>query len=161
MYVVRNTVYGCSDRTGLRTRLGVKSSCVGNQLIGLVVVLGELAAYGDESCGVDTGSTRVIVRRLSDGLRLRQAAAVTGSLLPESYESVESLAMTDSGSVAWIATASSISRHGGMRVEVHADDRRGPRLLDSGAGIVPQSLTLRGSKLTWKHSGATRSATLS
>ena len=161
VYVVRQTVYGCSNRTGVRTRLGVRSSsCVDNHLIGLVIVLGDLAAYGDETCGVDTGTTSVIVRRLSDGRQLSSDRAMTGVLPAESYQSVDSVAMKSDGAVAWIATASSIVGHARATVEVHAADKRGRRLLDSGASINAQSLALRGSTITWKHGGVTRSATL-
>jgi hypothetical protein len=160
VYSVRQTVYGCSDHTGRRTRLGVTSSCIQNELIGPVRVAGELAAYGDEICGVDTGSTSVIVLRLSDRRRLTSEPAVTGLLLPESYESVESLVVKADGAVAWIATGGSIVGHGRGSVEVHAVAGGMRRLLDAGAGIRPGSLRLSGSRVTWEHGSTTRSATL-
>jgi hypothetical protein len=161
-YSLHKVVYGCSDRTGLSTRLGRAEQCVGTQRAGPVIVAGELVAYGLETCGVDTGSTSVVVLRLSDGKQQTSDAATTlPVLLPESYENVDSLFLKPDGAVAWIAVRSSITGHGGTDVEVHKVDRHGQRLLDSGSSIHPYSLRLQGSKLTWKHGHKTRSAALS
>jgi hypothetical protein len=160
VYSIHGAVYGCSEATGRRTRLGRTTSCIGSDLIGRVRVAGVLTAYADSRCGVDTGSASVVVVRLSDGRRLKTDPATTGQALPESYEAVDSLVLKRDRSVAWIARAHSIIRPSSGGVEVHADDRGGKRLLDSGAGIDPGSLRLRGSRITWKHGGATRSARL-
>jgi hypothetical protein len=160
VYSSHGTVYGCSERTGRRTKLGQTTSCVRADLISRVRVAGEVTAYADERCGVDTGSTTIVVMRLSDGKRFQTDPATTGRTLPESYQSVDSLVLRRDRGVAWIANAHSIIRPSSADIEGHADDRGGARLLDSGAGIDPGSLRLRGSRLTWKHGGATRSARL-
>jgi hypothetical protein len=125
-----------------------------------VAVAGEVAAYGLERCGVDTGSSAVVVRRLTNGRRLKSAPATTKPVGPESYVTVRSLVVKADGAAAWIALASSLLAHR-QEIEVHTSDKHGQRLLDSGGGIDPASLRLRGSKLTWTHGGARRSATLS
>lgn len=153
-------VYGCSRRTGKRSRLGRSMLCIGAQKVGPVAVAGDDAAYGLESCGVDTGFTQVLVKRLTDGKELRADASITGQLGVESYESVGSLVVKGDGSVAWIASGRSIVGRGPNPVEVHKHDTHGPALLDSGPSIAQAALRLRGSKLTWKHGGAVRSATL-
>jgi hypothetical protein len=161
VYSTHGAVWGCSAATHLRTKLGNTTSCIRSDLIGPVRLVGELTAYADRSCGVDTGFASVIVRRLSDGKRLSSDGADTGRVLPESYESVDSLVLKRDGSVAWIAVARSIVGTAGADIEVHRHDKHGKRLLDSGAGIDAGSLRLRRSKLTWNHGGATRSAALS
>lgn len=161
VYSSRGTVYGCSEKTGRRTKLGQTTSCIRADLISHARVAGELAAYADERCGVDAGFTTVVVVRLSDGKRLKSDPATTGRTLPESYQSVDSLVLRRDRRVAWIATAHSIIRPSSADIEVHADDRRGARLLDSGAGIDPRSLRLHGSRLTWRDGGATRTVRLS
>jgi hypothetical protein len=88
-------------------------------------------------------------------MRLHSLAAVTGPGLVESYQSINSLIVTPKGAVAWIATDSSIVGHG-RRLEVHANRR----LLDSGTAIVPTSLRLHGSTLSWRDGASTRTATL-
>jgi hypothetical protein len=77
----------------------------------------------------------------------------------ESFQAVGSLVLRADGGVAWIGTRSSIV--GGRKlVEVRKADRSGAALLDSGPAVDSGSLRLRGSKLTWKHGGRIRSATL-
>jgi hypothetical protein len=102
------------------------------------------------------------VRRLSDGTQLHSLPAtgpVGGRVGPESFQNVDSLVLRADGGVPWIATGSSIV--GGRRlIEVRKADRSGAGLLDSGRAIVSGSLRLHGSKLTWKHGGQVRSATL-
>ena len=124
-----------------------------------MIVTGELSAYALQRCGVDTGATLVIVRRLSDGKQLRSFAA-TSTGLPEGFQSVRSLALKSDGAVAWIGLVSSVV--GRRRViEVHkADANRAAVTLDSGPAVDPGSLRLHGSRLSWTHGTATRSATL-
>ncbi len=157
IYALRQAVFGCSAHTGRRFRLGNATLCIGTQRVGPFAVTGELTAYGSERCGIDTGSTEVIVRRLSDGRQLTADRATSLPLGAESYQSVDSIALGADGDVAWIAVGNSIVMHR-TDVEVHKQDRNGERLLDRGAGIHPASLRLSGSKLTWKHGSATRSA---
>ncbi len=160
MYSLRQTVYGCSARTGRHFRLGNAAVCIGSPRVGPVTVTGELAAYGSEACGIDTGSGRVIVKRLSDGRQLSSDPATSLPLGPESYQTVTSIVLRAGGEVAWIAVGSSIARHR-KDIEVHKHDRTGKRLLDSGTSIQPGSLRLHGSRLTWRHGSGTSDATFS
>jgi hypothetical protein len=150
------------ERSGRRFLLGTTSTCVRSALVGPAAVANVLIAYGVETCGVDTGTATVEIRDLAHGGRVsRSAAAITRAAAPESYASVDSIALGRSGAVAWIATSSSIVRHDVDR-EVHAIGGSGgrDRLLDSGAGIAARSLRLHGSRLTWRHGTRTRSAGL-
>jgi hypothetical protein len=133
---------------------------VGSSRAGPVAIAGRLVAYGLERCGVDTGSTIVVVRRLTDGKRLHSDPATTQSVGPEAYQTVDSLVVKRNGSDAWIAVANSLGTHQ-TSTEVHADSTDGFALLDAGSEINPSSLRLDGSKLTWRHGGSKRSATLS
>ena len=159
VYAVDNAVYGCATGAGHSFRLGARLSCVGTSRAGPVFALaGRLVGYGLSRCGVDTGFTQVVVRRLTDGTQLRSLPA-TGVVGPESYQSVGSLVLRADGGVAWIGTGSSIV--GGRKlIEVRKADRSGAALLDSGRAVDSGSLRLHGSKLTWMHGGQVRSATL-
>jgi hypothetical protein len=159
VYSSGGSIYGCARGASRVYRLGNAQICIRAGRAGPVVLLGTLVGYGFEMCGVDTGSSEVIVQRLSDGHKLRTEAAITGQVGPESYGAVRSIALRGDGAVAWIAQASSIIRRGQI-TEVHRADRRGTATLDSGNTIDPASLRLRGSTVTWRHGTATRTATL-
>jgi hypothetical protein len=122
-------------------------------------LVGVLAGYGLETCGVDTGTSEVVVRRLSDGRKLKTLAAFTGTVGPESFQEVRSIVLRSDGAIAWIAQANSIIRRS-QATEVHRADRRGQATLDSGAAVRPTSLRLHGTRITWRDGTATRSATL-
>jgi hypothetical protein len=76
------------------------------------------------------------------------------------------LVLGSSGAVAWVALQLNTTppAHayggptGGVPYTLRAYDKAGERVLDSGAGIVPDSLRLNGSTLTWTDNGNTRSA---
>jgi hypothetical protein len=154
VYVLGKAVYACDRGTGRTTKLGQKTVCVATARVDGTALAGDLVAYGLDRCGVDSGSTAVIVRRVSDGKRLHSFAAITGPGLVESYQTIGALIVTPKV-VAWIATISSIIGHG-KRTEVHANGM----LLDSGTGIAPTFLRLHGSKLSWRKGGSTQTATL-
>ncbi len=158
VYSSHGRVLGCIAGGRRTVVLGSAGFCIGQDRIAPVVLSGELAAYGSERCGIDTGSTDVRVRRLSDGRRL---AAATASDAPgaESYTTVTSLVLKPSGSVAWIATASSLGTHRSL-TQVRRLAAGKDVLLDSGARIDPRSLRLRRSNLTWRDGSSTRSARL-
>jgi hypothetical protein len=124
-----------------------------------VAVAGRLAGYAVERCGVDTGTTLVEVRRLSDDRQLFTRAASSLSLGPESYDSVSSIVVAPSGEVAWIAVASSLATHR-QGSQVLEADRSGRRVLETGASIQANSLRLHGSRLTWSAGGVKHSAKL-
>lgn len=132
---------------------------LGGVTVGLVRVAGRMVAYSTRAQGVDTALESVSVRRLTDGKRLHQDRATPGVFGAESFQSVASLVVRPDGGVAWIGTSSSI---GGPHhvVEVLRHDRRGLKLLDSGAAVAPKSLRLRSSTLRWRHGGVTRRASL-
>lgn len=159
VYAEGETVYGCAHG-GRAYRLGASSRSIREGRVGPVALAGVVAAYGLSRYGVDTVAAAVVVRRLSDGKQLRTASATSRAVGPESSEAVTSVVVKRNGSVAWIGAAGSIIAHRSTETEVNAADRRGERLLDSGAGINARSLRLRGSTLTWVDGGRTRSATL-
>lgn len=158
VYSRAGSVYGCAPRRR-SIMLGSATICNGVGRAGPAAAAGVLAAYALERCGVDTGSTTVIVRRLSDGKEIRQQQAWTLAVGPESYVSVGSVAVNRSASIAWIASEDSIVSHV-HGVEVAERTGRSVRMLDSGSGIAVGSLRLRGRTLTWRDGIATRSATL-
>ena len=158
VYVSGGTAYGLAKSGSAPIRLGGRGSCIGTPRIGPVTVTGALAAYGSETCGIDTGSTLVVVRRLTDGRQLRSSRA-TGPVGREGYQSVDAIALKGDGAVAWIATGRSPgTRH--SVIEVWRSDRHGLVQLDSGAGIGVRTLRLRGSTLRWRHGTAMRHAAL-
>jgi hypothetical protein len=147
VYALDNAVYGCDRNTHEATKLGVTTNCVAAARVDHLALAGDVVAHGVDRCGVDAGSTTVIVRRLSDGKQLRAYPAIRGPVGPESYESLGSLVVKPDGAVAWIATARSIVRaSGGETIQVHANGM----LLEAGPGIKPHSLRLHGSRLTWR-----------
>jgi len=160
VYSLRKLVYGCAYATGKAWRLGEQSACgPGSDGVQAAHVAAALAGYGLRSCGVDSGSAVVIVRRLTDGKQLVERAATERSTGAESYQSVGSLALKADRSVAWIGVGQSIIGHG-KTVEVRRFQSGQETLLDSGSAVDPASLRLHGSTLTWKHGKQTRSATL-
>ena len=160
MYALHNAVYGCTDRTRKTTTLGNTTVCVAAARVDRVALAADVVAFGVDRCGVDTGSTSVVVRRLSDGKRLAAYAAVNGPGLVESYQSIGSIVVKSDGAVAWIGAEHSIIGRG-SQIEVDGVQHGKRAVLDSGSGIVGSSLRLRGSTLTWRHASTTRAATLS
>jgi hypothetical protein len=158
VYTVGDAVYGCASGGAKSYKLGQLGSCIASSRVSAVKVAGRLAAYGLERCGVDTGFTEVVVRRLTNGAQLRSLPA-TSPPGAESFQSVDSLVLKADGAVAWIGIGSSIVGHGRV-IEVRKADRSGKALLDSGSSVDPRSLRLHRSVLTWKHASSTRSATL-
>ena len=159
VYESGGSIYGCARGGSRRYKLGNATTCIRSERAGPIALAGAIVAYGLEACGIDTGTSEVVVQRLSDGRKLRTLAATTGRLGPESYQVVGSVVVRRDAAVAWIAQARSIPRHSGD-VEVHRADRRGRAKLDSGTSIEAGSLRLHGSTLSWRHGAASRSATL-
>jgi hypothetical protein len=160
LYALHTVVYGCDRRTRTSTKLGDTTACVEAARIDQTALVQNIAAYGLDYCGVDTGFTTANVRRLSDGKRLGSYLAVAGPGLAESYQSIGSIVVNPDASVAWIASARSIIGRG-PRIEVNRVERGKRTLLDSGPAIVASSLRLSRSTLSWQHGSTTRSATLS
>ena len=158
VYALHQVVYGCSVARGRSFRLGHASRALAEARVGPVAVAGDLAAYGLQSFGVDTVSTSVVVRRLTNGSQIKELRA-TRAVGAEAFQSIGSVVVNASGAVAWIGSEHSIVGHSSA-IEVHSDGTGGDRVLDSGANIDPTSLRLHGSRLSWVDGGATRHATL-
>lgn len=161
VYVLGQTVYGCSAARSRSFRLGSVSRSIRQAEAAPVAVAGELAAYGLSNFGVDTVRASVVVRRLTDGKTLKQLP-VTRAAGAETFESVGSLAVKANGAVAWIGSEHSIGAGRRSSIEVHAAGAAAgvDRVLDSGPNIKPASLRLHGSRLSWVNRGRTRHATL-
>jgi hypothetical protein len=159
VYSVNGAAYGCLKPAGAEHELGSMRPCIGATHAGPFALAGDDVAYGAETCGVDDSSTEVIVRSLNSGRALRRQPATSRSLV-EQEGGIQSLVVKSDGSVAWIATEQSLGNRSRL-LQVFKDDRRGLKLLDSGLQVLPSSLRLHGSKLTWRHEGELRSATLS
>jgi hypothetical protein len=153
-------VYGCSRGSARSFRLGSAGNCVAHARVSRVALAAATVAYGLERCGIDTGSTEVVVRQLGDGVQLASFPSTVKPLPPEAYSVVDSLVVRRDGAAAWIASAKSIVGHGEPDVEVHSVRGAHGKLLDSGPSIQPGSLRLHDSSLTWRHGRATRSAVL-
>jgi hypothetical protein len=159
VFSAQQSVYGCSRPAHRITRLGSSGNCFEDARLSRVALAGATVAYGLQRCGVDTGFSQVVVRRLSDGTQLGSFAATEKSLGPESTNSVDSLVVRPDGAAAWIGVGSSIIGQG-QDTEVRSGHGTEHKLLDSGSQIGPGSLRLHGSRLTWLHGHAGRSATL-
>jgi hypothetical protein len=159
VYAAGGQAFGCARGAGTRYALGQVTSCLRGALVGPVKAAGVRIAYAVKRCGVDTGTSQVIVRRLDNGRTVTAAPATATPLGAESYVTVSSLVLAGDGSVGWITQAGSIVSHRRL-TEVHSRDSRGARLLDSGPGIGPRSLVLVGSQLRWRDAGRWRTARL-
>jgi hypothetical protein len=160
VYTLNGEVYACAIPGGASYHLGSASVCNGTHRAAPVAIADRLVAYGLQTCGTDTGSSVVVVRRLTTGKRLHTDPAITGAAGPESFQTVESLVVKRDGSDAWITVTNSVAGHGST-IEVHAHGTGGSALLDSGPGIDPSSLRLKRSRVSWLHDGHRRSAKLS
>lgn len=159
VFAVRGMVYGCAtDGAGRRFALGTTNLCVRSVRVQAVAVAGRLAAFGAQSCGVDTGSSVVQVRRLTDGRTLYTHPAAS-ALGPESYTTVPTIVADGAGDVAWIAHGSSIVRRAASTT-VYAARGSSVRRLDSGPAIAVASLRLTGTTVRWRNARQSRSGRL-
>jgi hypothetical protein len=109
---------------------------------------------------VGTGATSKVVKTVvkSDGA-VAWISCVGGSLIPESDLAVGGHAVCQhAGEYAWVYSENAATEHGPPQSD---GQYPAPTLLDEGTGIVPLSLRLRGSTLTWMHGSKQHSATLS
>jgi hypothetical protein len=154
-------VYGCVMATGARQKLGGATVCnLPPGRVAPVRVTRDIVAFGLESCGVDTGSSAIVVRNLAIGTRLADVPAATLALGPESYVSVVSLVLRGDGAVGWIARDNSLVGKRPTTYEVHRFIRGKSSRLGSGTAIDPGSLRLVGARMTWRDGSARRSAGL-
>ena len=158
VYSSAGNAYGCVAGGARSYKLGTTGFCIGAERIQTVRVADRLAAYGLQMCGVDTGNATVNVRSLATGASLAQRPATT-KIGVEGFQSIDSLVVKADGAVAWIATANSIGKPTFVR-QLQRLDTRGFAVLDSGRDVNAASLRLHGSRLSWKHATAARTATL-
>ena len=150
-------VYACVIDNGRRFALGRDYD---DERIESLRLSDPFVAYARVECGgVGCVSHRIEVLDLRDGTRrtLTQLHSPPGGF----PTTIPDLELRDTGSVAWIVRTYREPRNPGSEVrEVWASDRQGQRMLDSGTGIDPGSLTLSGPVLSWRKDGAPRSAAI-
>lgn len=160
VYSRSEAVFGCAAGGARSYRLGQLGPCNGANHVSPVVLAGTVAAFGSERCGVDTASSQVIVRRLSDGGTLSRSPAITAAYGAEAFQAVTAVVVKRDGAVAWIATIHGIGVSGSP-VEVHErDPHRAALLLDKGDSIRTGSLRRHGSRVSWRDGRSLRHATL-
>jgi hypothetical protein len=159
LFVSGSHVFGCARGGATPYDLGRATTCLGGALVGPFALSGVRVAFALKTCGVDTGRSAVLVRRLDTGKLLAQRPATTSGLGAESYVTVSAIVLGRSGSYAWITEAASIVSHR-RAVQVQAAGPGGARILDAGAAIRPRSLRLSGTVLRWRYGGQIRSARL-
>ncbi len=163
-------VYGCTYKHKRSYLLGSVPPKVatpsGTGGVEKATMAGSFVAY-EESSGGPTGASWVItVRNLENG-KVKHSVPTGTPEHPEA-PSVEkglvkhyvgigpatAVVVTKDGSVAWIVNAD--KEEGSY--QVHVFDQAGNRVLASGLGIEPHSLTLAGRMLHWTEYGQLRSA---
>jgi hypothetical protein len=159
-------VYGCLRSHGRLIRL--------HGAIGGYAAAGRYVAYL-ESFSDPAGAQRfslVVVNVATRNTRRAAPAYVPQPPTPaardgETAATITDTALTRKGSVAWIACRPrdpNGGRCGGgtpsRPVQVWRADRRGRELLDSSDAIRTRSLRRHGRRISWRHDGATRHATL-
>jgi hypothetical protein len=82
-----------------------------------------------------------------------QHRCLTGTSNRPGQRRITAILVDPKGRAVWVAIAQGAP-------EVGACESSGPRVLDSGDGIDPASVSLKGSTVTWSDSGAQRSAQL-
>jgi hypothetical protein len=147
------TLGGCTFSSGRRVALG--SDTAGDRVVRLS---GSTAAIASTmGMGVDTSSSYIEVRDISTGRPLLDLQVGNAAIAPSAV-TVDALVVTPPGAVAWINHGGTSQRPG---YEVHAaGPGTAPHLLDAGTEVVPGSLTLNGSTVSWTRGGTTRSARL-
>ena len=152
--------YSCAHRYNRRFLLA-ESEFAGEDEYGPFRFAGPFLAYAFfpscAACEERQGS--VMVQSLRTGRHLYDAEAIEH--LDTGDESVTDLVVKRNGSVAWIAIHDDPpATDGEQDIEVNKRDRSGRARLDTGPGLGPRSLELRGSTLSWSKAGQRVSATL-
>lgn len=160
VYSQQKSVYGCIRGSRTSYKLGSASGSMAEGRVGPIALAGVDVAYGLAHYGVDVVSAEVVVKRLTDGVVLRDRDAFQGHNKPEYFETVDDIVVKQDGSVAWISSFSSIPSSGKTQTEVLKSDQTSRTLLDRSATIRRHSLRLRRSALSWKDGSAKRSARL-
>ena len=148
--------YACDFETNRRVTLGRDWD---DEQIDVPRQAGALVAFARVGCGVGSCGASIKVLDLRDGHVVATGAGAPGP--PFGPHLVRDLVLKENGSVAWTVGRGSFGDPGYFAQELWVRDGQGERLLDSGAGLDPTSLTLTDSTLTWINGGVVRSATLS
>ena len=157
-------VYGCAYGRKHSYLLGKPTDCGSHGCVALEreTIAGTFVAY-EESLSGGVGSSEfsylVLVRDLRNGRILhRLPTGVPASNNPELVGDgmTTAIALKSDGAVAWILESGVEP----SEYQVHADDKKGNRVLATGANISPHSLALAGSTLYWTQGGKPFSATL-
>lgn len=159
VYALNGTAYACLTPAGTAYKLGSRTDCNMFFYASPFALAGDDVAYGSTFCGVDSGYSQVIVRSLDSGKVLRDRPGTSRSLV-EQEGGIRSLVLKADGSVAWIATEAQLGNDANRLLQVRKDDIGGDTLLSSSLAVLPSSLKLHGSRLTWRDAGKLRSATL-
>jgi hypothetical protein len=133
-----------------------------------IALAGPLVGYASDSCDPDECDTFIFVTDLRDEIDGVRRIAAAG---PGRTSEVPSLVLKPDGAVAWVSCSAYSPTYGAIdsctarrrtKKRVYALDRRRfrPRLLDVSRQISPESLTLQGSRLTWRRGGKIHTARL-
>ena len=148
------SIYACAPGHGAPYRLGSAGSCINSTRIGAAAAAGPIAAYAATQCGIDTGSTTIVVLDVATRHKLAVLGSYSGPAAAESYEDVGSIVDDRSGHAAWIVSEGSIVAHK-KTIEVVRRSGAGVQVVASGSTIGLASLRLRGSTISWT-AGAVR-----
>jgi hypothetical protein len=167
-------VYGCLYSQNRRRFLGIDGDCDPGGAVTNLILIGRYVGYVETNCNIDSSNDYVVVKDLRTGRNKWRAIAATGQA-PDAEPStlVSDLAMSRTGSVAWIADWDANS---GSSTPHPNDDRQvrklepgapqGGTLLDSGLDIEERSLGLssrtagRYSWIYWTKAGSPFAAKL-
>lgn len=159
IYSQGGVLYGCLGAR--RTRLGTLRGTVPfpARRVALYALSGGYAGIDTVQMGVDTFNSTVALVDLRTGATVATAPGTTPERRAESFITVPSIAVNDTGTLAWVGRRSAIGVPQ-PTYEVHALNAARRRLLASSATIAAGSLRLSGDTISWRDGGRTRSATL-
>jgi hypothetical protein len=153
-------LYACLLRTAVTVALRPPAQRFPVHLLSNFTVAGTMLAYTDDSHGVDSGCTAIVVLDIASDRRLLRTEA--GCFVDAGFirlADVLKLLVNEHGSIAWVIATGSRSA---QTLEVHRATPSGPTtLLDAGNGIVPGSLErASGGEITWVDASGRRYAAL-
>jgi hypothetical protein len=124
---------------------GIRHETLAGTMVAYEAITGNILPEGGSE-----NSWLVLVRDLRTGRWVHRAfTGVARQPKNEGVGPLSALVLKPDGSVAWIAKVGGLSGYVPPEYEVHALDKSGSRLLASGTDIAPNSLTLKGSALSW------------
>ncbi|HEX8744519.1 MAG TPA: hypothetical protein VF712_15440 [Thermoleophilaceae bacterium] len=143
-------IYGCLYSRNRRYLLGNDGDCDPGPVVSRLTLRGRYVAFVETFCNIDASDDYVAVKDLRTGRNKWRAISATGNRAENGEPStlVSDIALSPTGSVAWIADWEAVS--GGNSSP--QDDRQvrklepgapaGGALLDSGLGIEQRSLAI-------------------